>query len=122
MGTFDLRDIRKGMDVYRSDGTWVGTVLEVEGTAMGSPRRPVAIYPTSSSQFDGERLGPVSTQGLGNTGPLVQYRGYDYLGGEPDAGAVGRVLIGQWFGLVGRRWIGPECVVNVSLERIVIEF
>lgn len=122
MASFDGCDIRRGMEVYDRSGAWIGTVLMVKGTdsVARAPRR-ITISPFSTSRFDGERTGPVSTQAIGNSGPAVQSRALGDLDSGPAAGHVERFLVGRWLGLADRRWYGVGAVVNLSLERIVVE-
>ena len=115
----DARNVRRGMDVYRRDGVWVGSVLRVE-SRPAAPGDPVTTYPISSGNFDGERLGPGSTHAIGNTGPDAQRRLGDRAAGEA-GGSVSNLVIGRWFGLLGRQRIDARRIVNVSMERVVIE-
>ena len=119
MASLDLRNVRRGMDVYGRDGVWLGSVLRVEGSGGGSDV-PVTTYPNSAGSFDGERLGPGSTHSIGNSGPDAQRRLADR--GPGDGGeSVSNLLIGRWFGLLGRQTIDAGRIVNVSMERVVIE-
>lgn len=121
MAMFDLRDIRRDMDVYNRGGDWLGTVLEVEGVVARPPLRVVTTYPISSTAFNGELTGPVSTQLIGNSGPTVQTASTGYGSTALPDDKAGSVLVGRWFGLSGRRWIDAGSIINISLERIVVE-
>jgi hypothetical protein len=121
VATFDLRDIRRGMDVYDRDGSWLGAVLKVEGLIAEPPHALVTTYPRSSNEFNGELIGPASTQLIGNSGPAVQTERTGYgVRALPD-GRAGRIVFGRWYGLGGRRTIGADSIVNISLERIRVD-
>lgn len=121
MAMFDLRDIRRGMDVYNRGGDWLGTVLKVEGVVARPLLRLVTTYPSSSGTFNGELTGPISTQLIGNSGPTVQTAITGYGSTALPDGKAGSVLIGRWLGLTGRRWFDAGSIINISLERIVVE-
>jgi len=106
------------MDVYDRHGIWLGSVLWIEAS-KSAPAEPVATYPISALAFDGERLGPASTQGIGNTGPQKQA---ELSRAHSDAGSVvSRVMVGKWFGLRDRRLFESCRIINVSLEHIVVD-
>jgi hypothetical protein len=118
---FDLRDIRRGMDVYDRDGDWLGAVLKVEGLVAEPPDALVATYPKSTNAFNGELIGPASTQLIGNSGPSFQTERTGYgVRALPD-GRAGNIVVGRWYGLGGRRTIAADAIVNISLERIVVK-
>ena len=118
--SFDRRDIRTAMDVYTLDNIYLGTVLGItSGPARTQERMPEAAR--QSSIVNGELLGPMPTQPIGNLASLKQSAKADY-GTTPDAEPVGAgvLVIGRWWGLVGRRVISLEDVQTVSLERVVL--
>ena len=122
MAGFDARDIRRAMDVYTRDNVYLGTVLAVlPGPALlGPPPAPAA--PPQGSALDGEALGPMPTQPLGNPGPRTQ--GAAAACGTSGDGAaplgLGALIVGRWWGLRGRRIIPLDAVQTVSLERVVL--
>lgn len=107
------------MEVVDREGRRLGEVLRVRGD--DAPRAIVTTYPRSANSFDGELLGPAPTQAVGNSGPAMQRRDAGYAVRSDGAAAVERVLVGRWFGLAGRRWVGEARIVNVSLERVVVD-
>jgi hypothetical protein len=121
VAAFDVREIRRGMDVYGRDGAWLGTVIRIEARQGGSVEVLVATYPMSPIEFDGERTGPAPTQAIGNTGPRSQIQAASCPGHGSVVATVERFLIGRWFGVAGRQWIHASRVVNISLERVVVE-
>lgn len=117
---FTRAEVRRGMEVVDRDGRRLGEVLWVRGGS--AEPAPVATYPRSANEFDGERLGPMSTQAIGNRGPGVQRGTAGYAARSTDEAApVERFLVGRWFGVAGRRWIDEGRIVNVSLERVVVD-
>ena len=121
--SFDRRDIRLTMDVYTSDNVYLGTVLEIiVGPAM--PAGELAPdHVDEVSAVNGELLGPMPTQTIGNTGPNTQSASAHY-GAEPDTAQPlgrGRIVVGRWWGLVGRRTIPLEAVQAISMERVILK-
>src|SRR5690242_15540709 len=118
--SFDRRDIRPAMDVYTRDNVYLGTVRAV---IAGEPAPVAEQVPESarqSSAVSGELLGPVPTQTIGNRGPYTQSAGERYAT-DPDAAQPlgrGAIVVGRWWGLVGRRTIPLDDVLSVSLERV----
>lgn len=119
--SFDSRDIRRAMDVYTLDNTYLGTVLSVRGEPA-SPMRAVKPDPTLSSTTNGELFGPMPTQTLGNPGPTSQSASAGYATLPDDARPIARgtLDVGDWWGLKRRRTIPLEAVQTVSLERVVL--
>jgi hypothetical protein len=119
--SFDWRDIRKTMDVYTLDNVYLGTVLSITPGPTGAPEHTP---PTShqSSILNGELLGPMPTQPIGNRASLKQSASANY-GTAADAAPLGAatMLVGKWWGLAGRRVIPLDAVQTVSLERVVLK-
>jgi hypothetical protein len=120
--SFDDRDIRRSMDVYTLDNAYLGTVLSIRPGPVRAPapRSPAA---RQSSGVSGELLGPMPTQPIGNLSPLKQSASAGY-GTAEDAIPIGagELVIGSWWGLVGRRVIPLADVQTVSLERVVLKW
>lgn len=121
-GGFDVRDLRRAMDVYTRDGVYLGAVLAVE---PGPPLPPEGVAPEArqTSAGDGERLGPASTAAVGNGGPVRQSAGALYAtlsDGAAPLGA-GHLVVGRWWGLRGRRRLPLRLVQTVSQERVVLD-
>lgn len=139
--SFDARDVRRGMDVYSSDGVYLGTVIwVVDGPATPRPR-PHAGQPDSapraspsqvSAAYSGESLGPMPTAALGNGGPRRQTAATDFAstpvfatndpGRQPAEIVLLRMLTSlRWSTLRPRlRRIAVNEVQAVSLERIIL--
>ncbi len=118
---FRSGDIRWLMDVYTFDGAYLGNVLWIRAEQRGN--RTASPTPLSEpGRFDGEAIGPMPTQALGNTGPHVQSGQFDYATGAPRGSALegGSMLVGKYFGLIGRHWISLDDVQTVSLERVIL--
>ncbi len=109
------------MDVYTMDNVYLGTVLRiiVDSTTPARPA-PGAAEPGSSVQ--GELLGPMPTQPIGNPGPTAQSAPARYASTHDTAEPLGAgtILVGKWWGLVERRVISVDLVQTVSMERIVL--
>ena len=118
----DRRDIRHAMDVYTRDNVYLGTVLDVlEGPArLVGECLPPAGRPTSA--VSGEALGPMPTEALGNVGPRTQAARVGYGVATDHAAPLGHgaIVVGRWWGLVGRRTLPLDWVQTVTLERIVL--
>lgn len=120
---FDRRDIRRGMDVYTLDNVYLGSVLRV----IPGPQAPSAwTYPDELRQtglIDGELLGPMPTQMIGNRGPRTQSARGKYATQTDDRRPIGRgaLVVGRQF-LPGRRTIPLDAVLSVSLERVVLKY
>ena len=120
--SFDMRDIRRGMDVFSRDTAYLGNVLAVHPGQPLPPGPPPAPAPAEGSVVHGELLGPMPTQPIGNTGPLVQSFGSCYATTPDDAPPIGQgtITIGKWWGLIGRRIIPIDAVLSVSFERVIL--
>ena len=128
--SFDQRDIRPKMDVYTKDNVYLGTVLAlVPGPESHAPQHDpledanAAGQALTGSVVAGERLGPMPTAAIGNTGSAVQSARAGY-GSQPDAAASlghGSMLVGKWYGLLGKRRIPLALVQSFSLERVVLQ-
>ena len=120
--SFDRRDIRPGMDVYTLDNAYLGTVLKVSDGPPAEPEPPIAADARQSSTTNGELLGPMPTQPIGNPAPITQGAAAGYATAPDDARPLGHgaLLVGRWWGLVGRRRIPIDAVQTVSLERVVL--
>lgn len=119
--SFDRRDIRKAMDVYTLDNTYLGSVLTITAGPAGAPEH----VPSASSQasiVNGELLGPMPTQPIGNQASIKQgvHAQYDTAVDAEQLGG-GAITVGRWWGFVGRRVIALEDVQTVSLERVVLK-
>jgi hypothetical protein len=116
MPGFTTADIRRGMDVYAQDGSYLGSILRIVAddrvTASTLPE------PVPAGGFDGERIGPAPTQAIGNNGPRNQV---DALRSEPPGNRlVNAIIVGRWHGLARRTTYPSRCIVTVSLERVVV--
>lgn len=120
--SFDQRDIRPGMDVYTLDNTYLGTVLAVIARPATATPEQVAATARQSSAVNGELLGPMPTQPIGNPGPRHQSAAMAYATPAPDAQPLGQgaIVVGRWWGLRDRRVIPLEQVQTVALERVVL--
>ena len=120
--SFDRRDIRRAMDVFTQDNIYLGTVLTVRGGPPLSDRPRVPEPARQSSEISGERLGPAPTELFGNPGPRTQSARADYATQPDGAERLGRgsLLVGRWWGLLGRREIPLEAIQSVSFERVVL--
>lgn len=120
---FTVRDIRRAMDVYTRDNVYLGTVLEViPGPAAPDGKPELSPEVLQSSAVNGEWLGPMPTEPLGNRGPANQSARARYAVGQEAAERIGRgaLRVGKFGGLVGRRLIPLDAVQTVSLERVVL--
>ena|SRR3712207_5931639 len=120
--SFDLRDIRRGMDVFSRDTAYLGNVLAVHPGQPLPPGPPPAPVPAEGSVVHGELLGPMPTQPIGNTGPLVQSFRSGYATAPDDAVPIGQgtITVGKWWGLIGRRIIPIDAILSVSFERVIL--
>ncbi|MBI3968597.1 MAG: hypothetical protein HY329_23430 [Chloroflexi bacterium] len=119
---FDRRDIRPAMDVYTADNVYLGTVLAVVSGPGATPEAAGDEPTPTVSAFDGEQLGPVPTQAVGNAGPATQSAARSYAVASDGAAPIGagEIRVGRWWGLVGRYTIPLSAVQTVSLERVVL--
>lgn len=128
MTTFDLRDIRRTMDVYTADNVYLGSVLGIEPApdkrpARHDPRDEQPPEPHAhTSTFNGERLGPAPTADIGNAGPSTQSARRGYGAASDGATPIGRgvLRVGKWWGIASRHTIALDAVQAVSLERVVL--
>ena len=136
--TFDARDLRRGMDTFSADGTYLGTVLWVVSEPVhnalvpADPGAGLVSAPASRSAFSGESLGPMPTARIGNSGPIRQSDAASYASrprqstaattSRPAALIVVRLLTAlNWSTLrPSVRRIPVSQVQSVSLERIVL--
>jgi len=120
--SFDERDIRRTMDVYTRDNSYLGTVLGVTPGPPLPPRPGQPAAPVEGSAVSGELLGPMPTQPLGNTGPAVQSFNAGYAAAPDEASSLGQgtITVGKWWGLGGRHTFPIDAVQSVSLERVVL--
>ena len=125
--SFDLRDIRRSMDVFTIDNAWLGVVLFVtsaEGTSNASDGH-VPVDAQQSSAVSGELLGPMPTQTIGNSGPRRQSARAGYAtaaDATPPIARGGTITVGKWWGLAVRRTIPLDAIQTVSLERVVLKW
>lgn len=118
--SFDRRDIRISMDVYTFDQIYLGTVLKIRPGSMLKGERilPDALQ---SSSVNGEMLGPMPTAPIGNPAPHKQSADERYASGrDAEPLGAGSLVVGKWWGLLGRREIPLADVQTVSLERVVL--
>ncbi len=120
--SFDRRDIRKAMDVYTFDNIYLGTVLRVTSGDTLLHEHHVPATARQSSKVNGELLGPMPTQPIGNGAPTAQSADAAYATTrDADPLGVGTIVVGKWWGLIGRRTIPLENVQTVSMERVVLK-
>ena len=120
--SFDRRDIRPAMDVYTCDNVYLGTILKtIQGPAMLASD-PMPDHVNEASAVSGELLGPVPTQPIGNPGPSTQSARTRYAVWSDSAQPLGRgmIVVGRWWGLVGRRTFPLEAVQAISMERVIL--
>ena len=111
------------MDVYTRDNVYLGTVIKV----VQGPQMPagelVDAGARQTSAVNGELLGPMPTQTIGNPGPSTQSARAGYAT-DPDAAqplGKGTLVAGKWWGLIGKRTIPLDDVQSVSLERVILK-
>ena len=124
---FDARDIHPPLDVFSRDGVYIGSVLSV---VPGRSRAHEASRPSeqeinagsTSSKISGELLGPMPTGQLGNPGPTTQSANAGYAADVDGALPLGdgAIVVGRWWGLLGRRTIPLSQVFAISLERVIL--
>jgi hypothetical protein len=75
-----------------------------------------------SSAINGEMLGPMPTEPIGNPGPVNQSAAALYGVETPGLRQIGRgwLEVGRWWGLRGRWNIPMSDVQTVSLERVML--
>lgn len=121
---FSRSDIRPAMDVYTLDNAYLGAVLAVSSGPPSPERERVFDDARQSGTSNGEQLGPMPTQQIGNPGPANQSARSLYATTvQTDRGSLGQgtLEVGRWFGLVGRRTIPLDAVQTVSLERVILK-
>ena len=118
---FDVRDIRRGMDVYTRDNVYLGSVLEARPGPAFSEQAGAGPRPEEASEPNGELLGPMPTAPLGNPAPQQQGAARGYAASPDGARPLGRgtLRVGRWPG-PGVRTISLDEVQTVSLERVVL--
>jgi hypothetical protein len=121
--SFDSRDIRRSMDVYTADNTWLGEVLSVEPGPEPPGGEQVGESARQHSAINGELLGPAPTAPIGNRGPHAQSAAEAYAVSRDAARRLGQgsILVGRWWGLFARRTIPLSAVQTVGLERVVLK-
>uniref|UniRef100_A0A7C2WAB0 Uncharacterized protein n=1 Tax=Thermorudis sp. TaxID=1969470 RepID=A0A7C2WAB0_9BACT len=118
--SFDVRDIRSGMDVYSFDNVYLGTVRRVIRGPV--PRREVVPQEFQASQLPGELLGPMPTATIGNPGPSTQSARRRFAS-QPDGSEPighGKLVFGHLPVPIGWREVSLDDVLAVSLERVVL--
>ena len=124
--SFNRHDIRRSMDVFTLDDVYLGSVLRIiPGPAIGHEEQaPPEVRQTS--EINGELLGPMPTLPLGNKGPVTQSGASLYAvtmnDGERLSIGKGALVVGKWWGLVGRRVIPLDAIQTVSIERVVLRY
>jgi len=148
--TFTERDLRRGLDVFSLDNVYLGTVIWIRWdenafTPDPSPVReggkhavPVSPLPRTGEglgvgvSFSGERLGPMPTSSIGNSGPVRQASATKYATQTVGPGSArvrrpAELLIFRW--LVSLNWATARPVLRrvpaglihlISLERIIL--
>jgi hypothetical protein len=121
--SFDTRDIRRYMDVYTADNTWLGEVLRIEPGPQPPGGEQAGESVRQASRINGELLGPAPTAPIGNRGPHAQSATEQYAVSHDGAQRLGQgsMLIGRWWGLFARRTIPLSAVQTVGLERVVLK-
>jgi hypothetical protein len=116
---FSRGELRRGLDVYTLDGVYLGTVRAVlPGPPALEPTEGSEVPPAASSA-DGEALGPMPTQAVGNRGPHAQSPAMRYAAAPAAAPlGLGALVVGQ--GWRGRRTIPFDDILTVALERVVL--
>ena len=119
--SFDIRDIRRPMDVFTLDGAYLGTVREVR-PAPTPTAEPPPEPSRRASEVSGEALGPAPTVEVGNRGPHTQGAANGYAARPDGAQAIGRgsIVVGRWGRYLGGRTFSVDDVLAVSLERVVL--
>jgi hypothetical protein len=130
--SFDVRDLRLGMDVFSSDGVYLGSVIHVARRPRSDPTLTAAARlknRATGPSFSGETLGPMPTTRLGNRGPAHEQEPSDYAtrlatqsDSEPAELVVFRCLVAlDWRTLWPRlRRYPVSLVLHTSHERIVL--
>lgn len=119
---FDTRDIRLYMDVYTIDNEFLGEVRKIMAKPGTHEEKQVEESAQQSSKTNGELLGPMPTEPIGNLGPRTQSAEKLYAVQPDDAQRLGQgsITVGKWSGLIGRRTIPLEDIQTVSLEKVVL--
>ncbi len=124
--TFNRSDIRPAMDVFTRDNWYLGVVLLIIPGPLPTVRQagiePVSHRSLEHSSISGELLGPMPTQGVGNTGPIAQSAKARYAINADTFVSLGHgsIIVGKWYGLFGRKKFPLHTVQTVSLERVVL--
>lgn len=118
--SFDVRDIRVGMDVYSADNVYLGTVRRVLTRPVVQRERVPREF--QASLLPGELLGPMPTATIGNPGPSTQSarRRFASLPDGAEAIGHGRIIFGRLPLPLGWREVTLDDVLAVSLERVVL--
>ena len=126
--TFDVRDIHRPLDVFSRDDVYLGSVLgvvagKVRPRDRRSPDRRGREATDQDSMVSGELLGPMPTEPLGNPGPRNQDARSGYRAGDDGAEPLGdgAIVVGRWWGLLGRRTVPLDQVLGLSLERVTLK-
>lgn len=116
---FSRGELRRGLDVYTLDGVYLGTVRAVlPGPPALEPSQGSEALP-ATSPTDGEALGPMPTQAVGNCGPRAQSPATRYAT-APAAASLGLGALVVGHGWRGRRTIPFDDILTVALERVVL--
>jgi hypothetical protein len=134
-GRFDVRDLRRPLDVFTRDEVFLGTILKIVPADEQPPAAPQGAEQAQTEQaqkepatppsgrISGELLGPMPTAPLGNPGPAAQSAARGYRAEPDDAQALsaGSLVVGRWWGLLGRRTIRLDQILSLSLERVILK-
>jgi hypothetical protein len=127
-GRFDVRDLHRPLDVFTRDEVHLGTIVKImpaDGAASGPGTGVEQVQPAAQqkSHVSGELLGPMPTAPLGNPGPAAQSAARGYRAEPDDARTLagGSMVVGRWWGLVGRRTIRLDQIMSLSLERVILK-
>ena len=134
--TYSRGQLRQGMDVFGSDGGYVGAVIWVRTQRGSNTPEPAQISNdgeqagATQAAFSGEALGPMPTASIGNTGPRRQTESTAYAtarrGDAPTVTVTELVVVRSlialnWFTLRPRiRRVPISLVQTASHERIIL--
>jgi hypothetical protein len=105
------------------DNVYLGSVRAIIPGPTTGITEQVVPEARQSSVVNGEHLGPMPTQTIGNAGPHTQSAAALYATQPDSAQAIGRGIlkVGKWWGLGHQRSIPMEAIQTVSFERVVLK-